>query len=76
MDYQRKSKGVTVRTVDGFTFSGTLNLGINERLSEVFTKEEKPFIVLWDVTFDRGKGGTGKVLFVNKRNIVWAEPEE
>ncbi len=76
MRYKTNPRGVTIRTVDGFTFSGTINLGVNERLSDIFTKEKKPFIVLCDVTFDGGKGGTGKVLFINKRHIVWAEPEE
>ena len=76
MRYKTNLKGVTIRTSDGFTFSGKINLGINERLSDMFTKEKKPFIVLCDVTFDRGKGGTGKVLFINKKHIVWAEPEE
>ena len=76
MKYKTKPRGVTIRTLDGFTFSGKINLGINERLSDMFTKEEKPFVVMYDVTFDGGKGGTGKVLFINKRHIVWAEPEE
>jgi hypothetical protein len=39
-------------------------------------REDTPFIILYDVTFDGGKGGRGKVLFVNKKHIVWAEPEE
>jgi len=76
MKYKTNPKGVTIRSLDGSTFSGKINLGINERLSDIFTKEEKPFIVLCDATFDGGKGGTGKVLFINKRHIVWAEPEE
>lgn len=41
-----------------------MNLGVHERLSDIFTKEEKPFIVLRDVTFDGGKEGTGKVVFI------------
>jgi hypothetical protein len=76
MRYKTNPRGVTIRTVDGFTFSGKINLGVNERLSDMFTKDEKPFIVLCDVVFEGGKGGTGKVLFINKRHIVWAEPEE
>jgi hypothetical protein len=76
MQYKTNPRGVTIRTLDGFTCSGKMNLGVNERLSDMFTKEEKPFIVLYDVTFEGGEGGAGKVLFVNKSHIVWAEPEE
>ena len=57
------------------SLSGKINLGVHERLSDLLTKEQRPFIVMCDVTFDGGKGGTGKVLFVNKRHMVWAEPE-
>ncbi len=76
MEYKTNPRAVTIRTLDGATFSGMINLGVNKRLSDIFTKEERPFIVLCDATFDGGKGGTGKVLFINKRHIVWAEPEE
>jgi hypothetical protein len=76
MEFQSNPKRVTIRTVDGQGLSGKINLGLNERLSDVFTREDKPFIILYDVTFDGGKGGRGKVLFVNKKHIVWAEPEE
>jgi hypothetical protein len=76
MEFQSNPKGVSIRTVEGQGLSGKINLGLHERLSDVFTREGKPFIVLYDVTFEGGKGGLGKVLFVNKRHIVWAEPEE
>jgi hypothetical protein len=76
MEYQSNPKRVTIRTVEGHGLSGKINLGLNERLSDLFTREGRPFIVLYDVTFDGGKGGHGKVLFVNKNHIVWAEPEE
>lgn len=76
MEYQSNPKRVTIRTVEGHGLSGKINLGRNERLSDIFTRGERPFIVLYDVTFDGGKGGVGKVLFVNKKHIVWAEPEE
>lgn len=74
MDYQSNPKGVTIKTVDGQALSGKINLGINERLSDIFVRDQKPFVILFDVKFDGG--GEGKVLFVNKRHIVWAEPEK
>lgn len=76
MEFQSNPKRVTLRTVDGHALSGNINLGVNERLSDIFTKEPKPFVVLYDVTLDGGTGGAGKVLFVNKSHIMWAEPEE
>ena len=76
MEFQSNPKRVTIRTVEGQGLSGKINLGLNERLSDIFTREDQPFVVLCDVTFHGGKGGKGKVLFVNKRHIVWAEPEE
>ncbi|MBW1860191.1 MAG: hypothetical protein JRI70_09005 [Deltaproteobacteria bacterium] len=74
MDYQSNPRGVTIKTVDGQALSGKINLGINERLSDIFVRDQKPFIILFDVTFDGG--GEGKVLFVNKSHIIWAEPEK
>jgi hypothetical protein len=42
-------------------------------VSDLFLKTDEPFIVLFDAEH---KEGSGKVLFVNKNHIVWAEPEE
>jgi hypothetical protein len=70
MEFQSNPKRVTIRTVEGQGLSGKINLGLNERLSDVFTREDTPFIILYDVTFDGGKGGRGKVLFVNKKFII------
>jgi hypothetical protein len=52
---------------------GKVNLGIKERVSELFTKTENPFIVVIDVEHQDIQG---RVLFVNKNNIVWVEPED
>ena len=70
--YRKVYRKITVRTTDGSTFSGTVNIGIHERVSDLFTKMESPFLVLFDVEL---KEGSGKVLFVNKDKIVWAEPD-
>ncbi len=71
--YKKEYRHVTIRTSDGSTILGKVNLGIKERVSDLFTKTETPFIVLFDAEH---RDGTGKVLFVNKNNIVWAEPED
>ena len=71
--YKTAYKNITIRTTDGNTLMGKVNIGIKERVSDLFTKTEKPYIVLLDAEH---KDGSGKVLIVNKDHIVWAEPEE
>ena len=71
--YKREYRSVTIRTIDGSTLLGKVNIGIKERVSDLFTKTESPFIVLFDV---KHRDISGKVLFINKNNIVWVEPED
>ncbi len=71
--YKREYRKVTIRTIDGSTILGKVNIGIKDRVSDIFTKTENPFIVLFDVEH---KDIAGKVLFVNRNNIVWVEPED
>jgi len=71
--YKREYRKVTIRTIDGSTILGKVNIGIKDRVSEVFTKADNPFIVLTDAEH---KDISGKVLFVNRNNIVWVEPED
>ena len=71
--YKTEYRKITIRTSDGNTLMGEVNLGMKERVSDLFTKTENPYIVLLNVEH---KDGSGKVLIVNKNHIVWAEPEE
>ena len=64
---------VTVRTTDGSTFQGRVNLTTEERVSDLFTQSSAPFVVLVDVILREGEG---KTLILNKDHIVWVEPEE
>lgn len=68
-----KYKTITLRTSDGSTIHGKVNLSSKKRLSDLFTKGDEPFIVMVNAVV---KEGTDKTLFVNKDHIVWAEPEE
>lgn len=63
---------VTIRTVDGSILQGKVNLGAEKRVSDVFTKSDSPFVVLFDAVY---AGSGGKVLVINKAHIVWIEPE-
>jgi hypothetical protein len=71
--YKREYRKVTIKTIDGSTLLGKVNIGIKERVSDIFTKTDTPFIVLIDV---EDRDIAGRVLFVNKNNIVWVEPED
>ena len=66
-------KQITIRTSDGATIQGKVNLGSNQRVSEIFTTGNLPFIVVVDAFL---REGSGKTLIINKKHIVWVEPEE
>ena len=71
--YAANYKKVTLKTMDGETIFGKINLSSKQRVSDLFTKGDQGFIVLVDAV---SKEVTGKTLFINKDHIVWAEPEE
>jgi len=71
--YKKEYRRITVRTTDGSTLVGKINIGINQRVSDLFTKKENPFIVLFDTEHSNV---SDKVLFINTSNIVWVEPED
>lgn len=70
--YKKEVRKIIIRTTDGETMSGKVNIGVKERVSDLFTKTENQFIVLFDAEH---RNVSGKVLFINKANIVWVEPE-
>ena len=67
-----KYKTITIRTIDGATLQGKVNLSDNKRVSDLFTVKTDSFIVMVDVVF---KDYESKVMFINKEHIVWVEPE-
>jgi hypothetical protein len=71
--YKTEYRSITIRTIDGSSLSGKVNIGIKDRVSDLFTKSENPFIVLSDAVH---KDGSADVIIVNKNHIVWAEPSE
>ena len=72
-DYQVDYKNITLKTTDGSTIYGQINIGENKRVSDIFTSNESLFVVMVDVSY---KENVGKTIFINKRHIVWAEPDE
>jgi hypothetical protein len=71
------TRKVTIKMVDGSLVQGKVNIFHDEevvqRVSDIFTKISDPFIVVFDAT---AEGKTGRVLIINKRNIVWVSPED
>lgn len=72
-DYSTKYKSITVRTIDGSTFNGKVNIAPDQRVSDIFTKSDRSFIVMVDVS---SIDTSGKTRFINKDHIVWVEPDE
>ena len=67
----KEYREVTIRTSDGSTFSGKINLGHNKRISELFKNPGDQFVVLVDVVF---RDTPEKVVIINKKHVVWVEP--
>ena len=67
-----KPTAVSIKTLDGSVIEGKVNLGYENRMSDLFTESDNPFIVVFDaIPF----GSTQKkVLVLNKQYIVWTEP--
>ena len=70
---QAEYKKITIRTSDGSTMHGKVYIAEKNRVSDIFTSNEGLFVVMVDVSYENSFGRT---MFVNKRHIVWAEPEE
>jgi rRNA processing protein Gar1 len=72
-----KARTITIKLVDGSIIHGKVNLHRNDvaigRVSDLFTKVDEPFIVLFDA---EAEGEVGKVIILNKINIIWVSPEE
>ena len=60
------------KTLDGSIVEGKVNLGYENRVSDLFTKTDDPFIVVFDASYVGSP--KKKVLVLNKQHIVWAEP--
>jgi small nuclear ribonucleoprotein (snRNP)-like protein len=71
------ARTVTIKLVDGSLVNGKINLHRSDmhiqRVSELFTKVADPFIVVFDATAEEKPG---RVLILNKRNIVWIAPDD
>lgn len=71
-----RSQPVRVKTADGMTFRGNINLngetGRMDRLSDFFVKGKNPFIILYDVSAH----GSSEFFIINKAHIIWIAPDD
>ena len=67
-----KPAEVSIKTLEGTIINGKVNLAHENRMSDLFTKMDDPFIVVFDA--DYLGSPKKKVLVLNKQHIVWAEP--
>jgi hypothetical protein len=63
----------TIHMLDGNTITGKINICALKRLSEVFTKDQSPFVVIYDAIV--GDGSRARTFFLSKSAIAWVEPE-
>ena len=68
--YVVDDRTVKIVTIDGTQIKGFVNKKGLERTSDLFTKDDSPFIIVYKVMT---KGHENKVLAVNKNQIIWAE---
>ncbi len=68
---QASYRKVNIHTTAGSNISGKVNIGAGQRVSDLFMETGQPFVVLVDFVH---RAGSGKVLLVSKRQIVWVEP--
>jgi hypothetical protein len=71
--YQTEYRSITVRTTDGSTLNGQVNISPDQRVSDLFIRTDKSFIVMVGVTSSNLQG---KTRFINKNHIVWVEPDD
>jgi len=71
------ARKVSIKLMDGSVVRGKINLlqdeHLIERVSEIFTEIDKPFVVVFEATFE---GRADRVIVVNKANILWVSPDE
>lgn len=71
--YETDYRTVTIKTIEGSTVHGRVNISPNQRISDLLTLHKGPFLVVVEANYQDVKG---KTLFINKGHIVWIEPED
>lgn len=70
--YAINKKKVSIVMQGGKTIEGYVNIGDFERLSDMFTKDESPFLIVYDM--ELYSVDHKECYFVNKSQIEYAQP--
>ena len=76
-----KARIIRLKLVDGTVMNGHVNINRDhgyDRLSDLITNPRDHFLIMYDVTVHPGNIDNPiryKTLFINKRHIMWAEPD-
>jgi hypothetical protein len=65
------AESILIKLLDKSIVKGKVSVGDFRRLSDRLNKGEDPFLIVFDATVE---GHTGKVLMINKNQIMWAMP--
>jgi len=72
--FEVKESRCAVHMFDGRTITGKININPMGRLSDVFTQDQSPFVVIYDATI--GDDHRHRTFILNKSGISWVEPVE
>jgi hypothetical protein len=70
--YETDYRLITIKTSDGATVQGKVNISPNQRVSELLNLQTGTFFVMVDANYGEVQG---KTLFINKEHVIWVEPE-
>ncbi|PIE70271.1 MAG: hypothetical protein CSA22_08705 [Deltaproteobacteria bacterium] len=77
MKLAKESRRIVVKTTDGSTITGNVNLNSEtrriDRVSDLLTKGQSPFLVMYEAMFE---GRLNPYMIVNKMQIVWVTSDE
>lgn len=71
--YETDYRVVSIKTIEGSTVQGKVNIAPNQRVSDLLSLNKGPFLIVVEASFQESEG---KTLFINKDHIVWIEPED
>ncbi len=81
-DQEMVERIIRINLIDGSNINGRININRADgfdRLSDLVVNDREPFLVIINATVhekDFEKPIKYKTLFLNKRHIIWAAPEE
>ena len=75
-----RSRKVIIKTTDGTTLSGLINLDSEkieaDRVSDLVVKGENKFLLVYDAEDIQVMGEHVSVILLNKRHILWIIPND